>query len=196
MGTAKQLLQLGNKAVVRHCVDAVSAAGIGDIVVVCGAEYDACAGALESSGATIVKNDLKDSEMADSVRIGIQALEGEVPYSGVLIFPSDHPLVTAETCRTILKFHREMPGKIIVPAFKGKRGHPSLFPDDAVCEVFFTTSLRHVVREDASRVLVIDVPDEGVILDMDTEEHYRTVIDKFAARADGGQAGENHVRPK
>jgi molybdenum cofactor cytidylyltransferase len=193
MGTSKQLLRLGNKTVIRHCVDTLAAAGIRDIVVVCGAEYDSCAKVLEGTGASIVKNEAKDSQMADSVRIGLQALEGEIPYSGVIVSLSDHPLVSEETCRTIVKLHREMPGKIIVPAFKGRRGHPSLFPVEVISNIFFLRTLRDLIRDEGDRVLVVDVPDEGIVLDMDTEEDYRAIAARFAARADSVLKGERDV---
>jgi len=190
MGTSKQLLRLGNKAVIRHCIDTLLASGIKDIVVVCGAEYDACVSELEGTGASIVRNEAKISEMADSVRIGLQALDEEIPYSAVIVALSDHPLVSEQTCRTIVNFHREMPDKIVIPAFKGRRGHPSLFPTEVISDIFFVSSLRNLIRDEGDRVLVVDVPDEGVVLDMDTEEDYRVIAAKFAAREHSALAGE------
>jgi CTP:molybdopterin cytidylyltransferase MocA len=190
MGTSKQLLRLGNKAVIRHCVETLAAAGIKDIVVVCGAEYDACARELEGTGASIVRNEATVSEMADSLRIGLQALDEEIPNSGVIVALSDHPLVSEQTCRTIVKFHREMPDKIIIPAFRGRRGHPSLFPSEVISDIFFVSSLRNLIRDEGDRVLVVDVPDEGVVLDMDTEEDYRVISAKFAAREHNAPTGE------
>ncbi len=194
MGTSKQLLRLGNKAVIRHCIDTLSAAGIRDIVVVCGSDHGACARQLEGSGASIVRNEAKDSEMADSVRIGLQALEGEISYTGVIVALSDHPLVSEETCRTIVKFHREMPGKIIIPAFKGRRGHPTLFPIEIISDIFFVSSLRDLIRDERELVLVVDVPDEGIVLDMDTEEDYHAIVAKFATRTQSAPPGEKHVQ--
>jgi molybdenum cofactor cytidylyltransferase len=193
MGTSKQLLRLGNKAVIRHCVDTLVVAGIKDIVVVCGAGYDACARELEGTGACIVRNEAKVSEMADSVRIGLQTLDDEIPCSGVIVALCDHPLVSEETCRTIVKFHLEMPDKIIIPAFKGRRGHPSLFPAEVISDIFFVPSLRDLIRSEGERVLVVDVPDEGIVMDMDTEEDYRMVAARYAILTNSGQAGESDV---
>ncbi len=192
MGTSKQLLRLGNKSVIRQCVDTLEAAGIGNIVVVCGAEHDACATELKGTGAHIVRNETRGSQMADSVRIGLCAIDEN--SSGVLVCLADHPLVTCGTCRAIIDTHQQSPDKIIIPAFEGRRGHPSLFPFSVINDIFFMTSLRDVVREDEGRVLVIDVPDEGVVLDMDTEEDYRVVAARFASRADVVNTGERHVQ--
>lgn len=126
MGTSKQLLQLGNKTVIRHCVDTLADAGIGQIVVVCGAKHDACAQELHGAGVRIVRNEAQNSQMADSARIGLRALDET--SSGVLVCLVDHPLVTCSTYQAIIDAHARSPDKIIIPAFEGKRGHPSLFP--------------------------------------------------------------------
>jgi CTP:molybdopterin cytidylyltransferase MocA len=68
-----------------------------------------------------------------------------------------------------------MPGKLIIPAFKGRRGHPSLFPVEVISGIFFVPTLRHLIREEGDRILVVDVSDEGIVLDRDTEEDYRTI---------------------
>jgi hypothetical protein len=40
---------------------------------------------------------------------------------------------------------------------------------------------------------MVDVLDEGAILDMDTREEYLVIAEKFAQRANNVPAGENHV---
>jgi molybdenum cofactor cytidylyltransferase len=182
MGTSKQLLRLGNKAVVRHSVDTLGAAGIGQIVVVSGAGQDACAAELAGTGAQVVRNEAKNSQMADSVRIGLRAVNETCP--AVLVCLADHPLVSLTTYQAIISAHERSPEKIIIPAFEGKRGHPSLFPFPVISDIFFLPTLRDLIREEGDRVLVLDVPDEGVVLDMDTEEEYRAIVEKFETRPD------------
>ena len=180
MGTSKQLLRLGNKAVIRHCVDTLAAAGIGQVVVVCGAGQGACAAELMGTGASIVWNETKGSQMADSVRVGLRAVEETCP--AVLVCLADHPLVRSSTYQAIIAAHKQSPERIIIPAFEGKRGHPSLFPFPVISDIFFQPTLRDLIREEGDRVLVVDVPDEGVVLDMDTREDYRAIADRFATR--------------
>ncbi len=191
MGTSKQLLRLGNKAVIRHCIDTLAAAGISDIVVVCGAEFDACTEELKGTRANIVRNEAKVSQMADSVRIGLRAVDETC--SGVLVCLADHPLVSRSTYQAIIDAHQQSPERIIIPAFEGKRGHPSLFPFPVISDIFFLPTLRELIRDEGDRVLVVNVPDEGVVLDMDTEEDYRAVVARFAMRANGLNTGERHV---
>ncbi len=186
MGRLKPLLPLGDKPVLRHSLDVLSEAGVSEIVVVCGADPGQYQTAVGDSGARLVPNRMPASEMADSLRLGLEQLD-TVTCSGVLVCLADHPLVAAGTCRSMLRLHQEYPGRIIIPAFQNMRGHPSLFPADVIGEIFTKTSLRDIVRQDPARVLVVDVPDEGVVLDMDTEADYQKAVALLQARIRGQQ---------
>jgi molybdenum cofactor cytidylyltransferase len=182
MGQLKQLLPLGDRTVLRHSIDALREAGVTEIVVVCGADPGKYEAAIAESGARLVPNETPGSEMADSVRLGLRQID-RAAFPAILVCLADHPLVRTETCSTMLRLHHQSPGKIIIPAFRGRRGHPSLFPVSIINEIFTKTSLRDIVRQDPERLLVVDVPDEGVILDMDTEQDYQKVVELFQARA-------------
>jgi molybdenum cofactor cytidylyltransferase len=174
MGQPKQLLPLGNKTVIRHCVDNIISALVRRIVVVVRPDAEGTAESLSGLPVSIVVNDDRGSDMAGSVRIGLAALDQ--PCTAVLVCLADHPLASAETIMSLMRAHRESPDKIIIPSYNGKRGHPSLFPSTILQEIFTGNTLRDIVRQDEKRVRVIDVPDEGVILDMDTPEDYQRVL--------------------
>ncbi len=177
MGRPKQLLPLGDKPVIRHCLDAVIAAGIRDIVVVAGAHNAAITEVLRNTPAQMVQNDDPDSQMADSVRMGLRAINE--PFSGVLICLSDHPLVQMETIKAVVSRHNEEPDRIIIPACGGKRGHPTLLPREIIDEIFFAPSLLDIIKKDAGRVRVLEVADDGILQNMNTEEDYRKACEKF-----------------
>ena len=181
MGRLKPLLPLNDKPVLRHIIDVLSEAGVSAIVIVCGADPGQYRAAVGNSGARLVPNRMPESEMADSLRLGLGQLD-VTSSSGVLVCLADHPLVTADTCRTMIRLHREYPDRIIIPVFQSRRGHPSLFPVDVIREIFASPSLRDIVREDPTRVLEADVPDEGVVLDMDTESDYQKAIALYHMR--------------
>jgi molybdenum cofactor cytidylyltransferase len=191
MGRLKQLLLLGDRTVLRHSIDTLREAGVSSIVVVCGADPQQYAPSLGNSGVRLVPNEAAGTEMADSVRLGLGQID-TAAFSGILVCLADHPLVQTETYRTLITLHYQSPGKIIVPAYEGRRGHPSLFPPLIINDIFSKTSLRDIVRQDPARVLVVDVPDEGVILDMDTEPDYQKTVELYQARS-GVQGGEGFV---
>lgn len=176
MGQQKPLLPLGDKPVIRHCLDALMPAGIRDIVVVVSAQGNGVAAALKGLPVTIAVNDLAGSDMAESVRTGLRSVEGSP--SGILVCLSDHPLVSPDTVRTIIRQHGETPDSVIIPCYQEKRGHPTLFPFKIINEIFSGVTLRDIVRSHDRGVRLIDVDNEGVVLDMDTEADYRMIQKK------------------
>ena len=179
MGTSKQLLPLGNRPVIRHCFDTIAAAGIQQVIVVIGAHDNGIPEALHGTAATIVRSTVPDSQMADSVRKGLGAIDDRC--SGVIVCLSDHPLISVGTYKAIISAHQEAPDRIVIPVYGGRRGHPTLFPPGAVQQITSGASLRDVIRKDASRLSLLEVADEGVVLDMDTDDDYRRILEKFRA---------------
>ena len=180
MGRPKQLLPLGDRTVIEHCIGSIVAAGIKDIVVVLGPERPEIAGLIKNLPVLITVNDKEESEMAESVRTGLKAVEGDA--TGILICLVDHPLVLPETIRTITALHHDYPASIIIPSCNRKRGHPTLFPGDIIREIFEKKSLREVIDSHAEMIRYLDVADEGVLLDMDTTEDYARILDRFHGR--------------
>ena len=180
----KQLLPLGDRPVLRHTIDSLRQAGVTEMVVVCGADAERYETALADSGARLVQNDSAESEMADSVRMGLRQI---VPaaYSAILVCLADHPLVRPETCTALISRHHQSPNRIVIPTFQGRRGHPTLFPTAIIDDIFRKTSLRDIVHQDPARLLMVEVVDEGVVLDMDAEHDYRKVLALYQARSKG-----------
>ncbi len=180
MGRTKQLLLLGDKPVIRHCIDSLMEAGISEITVVVNACRNGLAEHLRGLPVTVAVNDNADSDMAESVRTGIKRLRNS--SSAVLICLSDHPLVAPETIKTLVYEHRTFPDAVIVPEYHGRRGHPSLFPRHILDEIFSGLTLRDIVKKDPARVRIVPVQDEGVVLDMDTPEDYATILKHYGSK--------------
>jgi molybdenum cofactor cytidylyltransferase len=179
MGQTKQLLKLGDKTVIGHCIDALVEGGVNDILVVVSACGNRITPHLRGLPVSIAVNDTPYSDMAESVRAGLKQLRHYT--SPVLIGLSDHPLVSAETVRHILREHRAFPGAIIIPEYDGRRGHPCLFPRSVLDEIFSGITLRDIVRRDPARVRPVAVGDEGVVLDMDTQKDYAMMLRRYQA---------------
>jgi molybdenum cofactor cytidylyltransferase len=180
MGQPKQLLPLGDKPVIRRCIDNIINAGIKELVVVVGLDAKATTEILSDLPVRVVVNNAKNSDMAGSVRVGLKAL-GQT-FTGVLVCLVDHPLASGDTIKKLIEAHRQSPDQIIIPTCNGKRGHPSLFPVTILKEISTVDTLRDVVKRDEGRVQLIEVTDEGVVLDMDTPEDYERVLKKEGAR--------------
>lgn len=179
MGRIKQLLPLGNKPVISHCLDTLITAEISDIVVVLGphrTEILRFLGALPDQ-VKIAYNDIPGSEMAESVRIGLGVANAS--SSGLLVCLSDHPMVSRETIKSLSGLHGQDPDKIIIPLCRGARGHPTLFPARMIREVLTGHTLREITSRHQEKVRYLELQDEGVILDLDTVEDYKKLSEKM-----------------
>lgn len=173
MGRLKQTLPIGGRPAVRLCLESIIEAGIGEVVVVAGHGREEVADAIRGLPVKIAFNEKPGSEMAESVRAGMRETDGRA--SGIVICLSDHPLVRPSTIRLIAERHMAFPDDIIVPAYKGRHGHPSLFPLHCLGDLAEGANLRQIKDRYPGRLRLLDMDDRGVVLDMDTNDDYETI---------------------
>lgn len=178
MGRPKQLLPLLDRPALRRCVECAIAGGAHDVIAVI-AVNSGTDRVLHGLPVRIVCNRERDSDMAGSVRVGLQEVRESA--TGVLICLADHPLVSPDTVRLLLEEHAACPDRIIIPVHRERRGHPTLFPRAVISKLHSLPTLRDLIRRFQDLVLLRDVPDEGVILDMDTPGDYERLCRLTAA---------------
>ena len=197
MGRPKQHLLLKGKTVLQHSIEACVNAGLEDVIVVAGEVGKRELQIDNLLPAKLVFNKMPKSEMADSVRVGLQAIHNS--SSGVFICLADHPLVKVETFRLLIKYHEVESDKIIIPVYNGRRGHPTLFPKTIMGEMLNPLAntgfnnhrrlpiLRDLIARNKKRVYLLEVDDEGVIIDMDTKQDYKRIIKKINTIISGSE---------
>lgn len=171
MGTCKQLLPLAGTTVIGRCLETLQTGGVTDIVVVVSSDgNDVAETALSYSGVKTVINTDASGDMSSSIRAGRAALSPD--SSTVLIALCDLPLVQPETVRALISTGTEQSSCICIPTHAGRRGHPILLPRTILDELTVGLTLRDLVKSDPERVVELDLPDAGILLDMDTPEDY------------------------
>jgi len=176
MGAVKQLLPVDNRPAVTRCVENIIKAGVDNIVVVVNPAGNEIVGVMQEFPVTIAVNDLPESDMAESVRVGLGAVDGS--STGIFICLSDHPLVVTATLNAMGREHNVSPDAIIIPMFQGRRGHPTLFPRFILEELRIHSTLRDVINSHKDKILFFNVADEGVVMDMDTPEEYQKILER------------------
>jgi CTP:molybdopterin cytidylyltransferase MocA len=178
MGRIKQLLLLPDRPAIRRCLESLFAGGVAGVIVVLAPDSPVAA-AVRDLPVKILCNEDPASDMAGSVRVGLQATDPAV--RSVLVSLADHPLVTPGTIAAILAEGAASPGSIIIPTYRGRRGHPTLFPRSIIDTILSVGTLRDVIADNRGAVRRLDVDDEGVVLDMDTEQDYQELLRRTGA---------------
>jgi len=119
VGDFKPALNLYGKSILQRCIESMSDF-CENIIVVGGHQYDViCDIVRDIPKVKTVKNEHFKLGMFSSVRSGIK----EVTSNRFFIIPGDQPVVKKETFKELLDHE----GDIIIPRYKGKKGHPVLF---------------------------------------------------------------------
>jgi molybdenum cofactor cytidylyltransferase len=169
MGRQKALLPYRGRTFIENILDAISKSSVSDVVTVLGHHAEAIRNAVPSGN--FVMNPDYEEGMITSIQAGIRALNPNV--EGALLFLVDHPVVSSRTVDALI--HRFEPGRIILPTYQGRRGHPVLFARDVLNEILelpMSAGANTVVRKDPQRIIEVVVDDAGVTIDVDTPEQF------------------------
>lgn len=173
MGAANKLLaEVDGKPMVVCAVDTALASRARPVVVVVGHDADRVRTAVGSRPVTIVENPDYAAGMSTSLQRGLAAFGPEV--DGVLVCLADMPRVTAATLDRLIAAFNPVEGRAIcLPTWNGKRGNPVLwarrfFPEMAA--IHGDVGARHLIGEHAELVCEVAMPDDGILVDIDTPD--------------------------
>ncbi len=186
MGTPKALLMHGGEPFLSGILKAAYAAGIERRIAVVGYMADKILSSIDLSGIHVVRSTELDAGPIGSVRAGISVI-GNHPVDGILVWPVDRPRVQVETVRALVARFEEVGGPIVVPRFRGRRGHPVIFARSLFEELRAAPNeegARAVVHRDPGRVVEVEVDDPGVIEDINTPDDYRKLVREENARSE------------
>ena len=178
MGAPKPLLPVRGRPAVVRCLECLRDSQVADIVLVVNPEGGDIVNAAGGFPVRVAVNELPGSDMAGSVKAGMFLVEHDA--TGILVCLCDHPLVSPDTIASMTSAHSRMPGAIVIPAFRGRKGHPTLFPRRILEDLGTFATLRDLIGHHPAKILLLDVDDEGVVLDMDTPEDYQRILDRQA----------------
>lgn len=176
MGRCKAVLPLGEQTVLEHEVGLFRDAGLEHIAVVTGFHAPSIRPVIKRLGVLEVRNPHPERGMYSSVCVGIAALESLC--AGVFILPVDIPLVRSCTLQLVEQAWRASGGGIAMPCIEGKSGHPPLMATSyaqAMRGWKGQCGLQGFFDTVADQIISVSVPDELMLLDMDTPEAYDVI---------------------
>ncbi len=176
MGTPKQLLMYKGRPLLRHVVENLLQSRVDEIMVVLGYQGTEVAEVLNGLPVRIIINQDYTCGQSTSVKSGLTALHpADSDRLGVLFVLGDQPLVKPETINLLIDHYRQH-GGIIAPYYQGVRGNPVLFDQKFFSEFQVLTGdagAREIISRHPEDLWKVEVPDKGVLQDIDTLEDYR-----------------------
>ena len=204
----KPLLPVDGRPAITGLVETVRTAGIRDIIVVTGYQREKLQEIIRKQELLEAVNEAYERGMFSSIQTGLKKAKEAFPdKKGVFLIPVDCPLITVRALREVMtafdgiakgvtkadsaeavssigSMPQDAAGLFCVPTFEGKKGHPLLIPSGRMEEIIDydgSGGLKAITDRHWDSMLRVPVPDEEILLDMDTPEGYEA-IRYFVAR--------------
>jgi molybdenum cofactor cytidylyltransferase len=200
MGALKPLLRIGGFHLVEAAVSRFMRAGFQDVRVVVGHRAQEIIPAVDRLGVEHIYNPFYSKGMFSSVLAGVGSLGIDV--EAFFVLPVDIPLVKSETIAQLYSAYQNCPAVIVYPRFQGYRGHPPLISMGTMTKDLrgdFPGGLRALLRKYEEDALDVDVEDEAVLMDCDTQEDYSKLWDYYLKDFDASSSapdGNNFINRK
>ncbi len=101
-GSNKLLADLDGRSVLQHVLDAVAAAGLGDVVCVLGHGHEAIEATIRWRGERRVINPRPEDGLASSLRVGLDAAAQDDRVQAVLILLGDQPSLRPDVIAAVI----------------------------------------------------------------------------------------------
>lgn len=179
MGRPKALLPIDGVRFIERIVSALRATRIGEIVVILGHNAEEMRQKISDLPVSIVVNpNYKQGQLSSLIAAirSLQSSKNSQNVDGILVHLVDHPYINADLVNLMIDRFYEAKKLIVVPRYRGRRGHPVIFSNQLFAELLaapFDQGAKTVVRAHHDQTLEIDTEDEGVTVDIDTPEEYQ-----------------------
>lgn len=179
MGRPKQLLEYGGQALLRHSVEQALGSRCRPVVVVLGADADACRAAIDDLPVQIAVNHDWAQGMGSSIRVGMSALAaGESAPEAVLIALCDQPLISSVFLDALVQLHIEQHAPMVAASYDNRPGVPALFaralfPRLAVLD---GQAGAKALLQAANSGDILTIPAPQAAVDVDTPDDYARLL--------------------
>jgi molybdenum cofactor cytidylyltransferase len=167
MGTPKALLPYRGGTFLEHLLKITDHPRIGWRRVVLGADAGAIVAGTEFRADEVVINKNWEAGQLSSIQAGVRNLPDGT--DGILLFLIDHPLISRELVGDLVERFYESGKAIVLPIYKGRRGHPVIFSAGLYQELLsapLETGARAVVWAHREEVSEMETNEEGCLLNL------------------------------
>jgi molybdenum cofactor cytidylyltransferase len=173
MGVDKLSLSWGRKTILERCFETLLRSEVQEVIVVLGFRNKGVKNLFRGRRVKIVINLRPKMGMGTSIRRGLQAIHPSC--HGILIALGDQPFLKTRTVNALIHAFDRGKGGIIVPSFRGRRGHPVIFHKRYEKELWSLkgdVGGKSIIERHPEDVRIVHLKSEGVVMDVDTWEDY------------------------
>lgn len=155
----------------RRIVKVLHSARVTDIIIVlnedCGINIEDLSGA---EGNIVFTQPPKPGETV-SIRTGIDNISKD-DIHGVMICPIDHPFITQKLIVNLLQAFWHSKKNIIIPSYKGTRGHPIIFGKN-LYSILRAENVKAVIQNHQDEIHEVQSDENGTIITVSSLEEYQ-----------------------
>jgi molybdenum cofactor cytidylyltransferase len=167
MGAPKALLPYRGGTFLEHLLSVTDHPQIGWRRVVLGADAQTIAEGVELPVEEVVINKNWEAGQLSSIQSGLRSLPAGT--DGMLLCLIDHPLISRELVGELMERFYLSGKAIVLPIYKGRRGHPVIFASRLYGELLsapLETGARAVVWANREEVFEMETAEEGCVLNL------------------------------
>ena len=172
------------KTFLEHLIEVTRHRRANILRVVVGAHAKEIRARVKLRNDALVVNENWQKGQLSSLQAAIRSLPaGET--DGMLVCLVDHPLISAQLVSRLVETFERDKNKIAIPTYRGKRGHPVIFPSASYAELLGVNEdapelgLRLKATRGPADVVEVPVNEEGVLINLNDPETFR----RFSARS-------------
>jgi molybdenum cofactor cytidylyltransferase len=178
MGQPKMLLPWKDSTVLDQLLKTLSISPISELLVVTGSnawEIDQIASRYHCK--TVFNPDFANGSMLVSLQVGLRELSREADAFFLIL--GDQPFLKIELIEEMEIIYNKKPGRIVIPSFQMRRGHPWLIDSsfkNEILNILEPMTLRVFLKtyEEAISYCVVDEP--SILEDMDNPDDYQRLF--------------------
>lgn len=180
MGFPKMLLRFNGKTMIENVMDNVTESDSDSILVVLGAAREELIDIVSKYDVKHCYNDNYKEGMLSSVQCGFKNLPPDT--EAILVFQGDQPFITPAVINSVISAYRSSGKGIIIPVYKGKRGHPLLLDSkyrDMIDTLDPEKGLRSITYTHSADIHEVKTDEPGILRDFDTYDDYKKEINQM-----------------
>jgi len=177
--STKQLLIFQREYLVNYVINKILESEIDELFVILGYHHDEIANVIDTR-PKIIDNPGWKIGKSSSIKIGVKS--AQKTSDGVIFFVVDQPFINKEIINTLINEFKDSIDNIIAPRVNGHLCNPVLFGKNYYQELMGLSGEQggKTIINKAKDVKWVDWKDERLLLDIDTDEDYKNILNNYS----------------